>query len=642
MKKMMLFLVLILFLLALGACQEHSTTQLTTSPSSSLESTTTISMTDTHSTTFPSMTMTLTESSKVTVEPLIDRIHILTESIQTDQLLELALYEPSGNEKIATDFNPYDYDQIRLEMIFSAPSGKTLRQNAFWFWEYRDHILIGETYDEEGYLTSGQEMVRGLDEGISHYLVRIRPDEVGKWDYTLEVRIEENLIQTKTGSFQVTEYTETSRGFIQVDSANNRQFVFSRGTSYLPVGANFGWWASSLGTYDYYNWFKHLESSGGNYARIWMSHRAFSIHRYSYSNFDSTQNIAIRLDTLFRLAEENGVYLMLTLINHGQFSAVTNPNWGINPYNKANGGMLDLPIQFFYNSDAKRWYRNELRYLIARYSHSEHLFAWELFNEVDWVDGYNSGIVTRWHSDMATWIKENDPYQHLVTTSYKFTYGCDAYLLKSIDFGAVHSYEYYDTNFIQKLATEIDTLSAKYDKPIFFGEIGIDWQNGANTYAKDPTGITLHQGLWAGIMTGAGGAMQWWWDSWIDLHDLWYRFDGIGAYARQMDLAGKTLQDLRKISGVSLSNGLAGLMGVQTETATYGYLYHKLWTYSNPDPGILEDVVIEIPVSNNTYTLTFFDTTTGAFLEARTIIVTNGQIQFQIDSLEKDLAFTIQ
>ena len=59
------------------------------------------------------------------------------------------------------------------------------------------------------------------------------------------------------------------------------------------------------------------------------------------------------LDQVFKLAEQRGVYIMLTLLNHGAFSTSVNPEWNDNPYNAANGGPLKEPRLFVRNAQAR-------------------------------------------------------------------------------------------------------------------------------------------------------------------------------------------------------------------------------------------------------------------------------------------------
>ena len=116
---------------------------------------------------------------------------------------------------------------------------------------------------------------------------------------------------------------------------------------------------------------------------------------------------------------------------------------------------------------------------------------------------------------MAKFLKENDYRGRMVTTSYNYEDGL-AYTVTDIDFVNPHNYNYTNKNIVSALPQVLNRLFDKYGKPVLQSEIGINWENGAATAQLDPTGITLRQAAWAGFMGGgAGGAMHWWWDSWV-------------------------------------------------------------------------------------------------------------------------------
>lgn len=95
------------------------------------------------------------------------------------------------------------------------------------------------------------------------------------------------------------------------------------------------------------------------------------------------------MDKVLELAEQKGIYIMLTFINHGQFSTKVNPQWNENPWNKKNGGILTKPEEFFTNTEAKKQFKKIIRYIIARWGYSTNIMSWELFNEVSWTDNYD-------------------------------------------------------------------------------------------------------------------------------------------------------------------------------------------------------------------------------------------------------------
>ena len=168
----------------------------------------------------------------------------------------------------------------------------------------------------------------------------------------------------------------------------------------------------------------------------------------------------------------------------------------------------------------------------------------------------------------------------------------------------------------------LDKLYKQYNKPILHAEIGIDWQNGYNNYKLDPTGVHLRQDSWAGMMGGgAGGAMNWWWDSYVHPYDLYYQFKGAGSYAKLLDLTGSDYTQLRTLEGVSKSSGV-GLLGYRFDNRIYGYVYDTAWKYNN-QTGELSNITVAIPFTNGTYTLTFYNALTGEVISETTIPVSN-------------------
>ena len=47
------------------------------------------------------------------------------------------------------------------------------------------------------------------------------------------------------------------------------------------------------------------------------------------------------VESVLRLAEENDIYLIIVLNNHGKFGMTYDTEWARNPYNKELGGFLD-------------------------------------------------------------------------------------------------------------------------------------------------------------------------------------------------------------------------------------------------------------------------------------------------------------
>lgn len=126
---------------------------------------------------------------------------------------------------------------------------------------------------------------------------------------------------------------------------------------------------------------------------------------------------------------------------------------------------------------------------------------------------------------MAAYIKSIDVYHHPVSTSFCCHDVTQVYSLPVVDFAMTHTYGSYDTsdtaNNVQHF---VRTQSAEYTKPVYVAECGTAGVYGP-TASADPTGISLHNMLWAPVATrGAGTAMSWWWDSWIAPANLYDSF----------------------------------------------------------------------------------------------------------------------
>ncbi len=571
-------------------------------------------------------------------------INLITESPTVHNKVELSLVERELGY-IKANYNPFDYSRLKVYAVFTSPS-RDQDIVAIGFW-YRDYVIVLDTNlatsgVKEGE-PNGMELVNFV--GDYEYRLRFQPSVAGVWTYKVYVEYDGgDITEELSGEVEVKDSLEEYKGLIKVDKSNNRTFMYENGETFMPIGENMGWWAdNSRKTYDYYVWFSNANKNNMNIARIWMAPWGFCLH-WGKNMYDLSDrlNYAARLDRVIEYADEFDMYIMLTLLNHGQFSTGADPTWNQNPYNKANDGILSSPEAFFTSKEAKDNYKNELLYIIGRYGYSDNIMCWELFNEVDWTDNasLNALNIKNWHKEMGEFIKNNDSYHHMVSTSYKTEQGT-SFNLDVIDFACPHSYGYAGKNICDTLPNVLDKLYRQYNKPILHAEIGIDWQNGYNNYKLDPKGINLRQNSWAGMMGGgAGGAMNWWWDSYVHPYNLYYQFAGAGSFAKLMDLTGSDYTQLRTLSGVEKTSGV-GLLGYRFNNRIYGYLYDVNWSYFN-ETGELTNVSLKIPFTNGTYTLTFYNATTGIAFSEVELKVTSGVASFNVPKFTSDVAFIIK
>ncbi|MCB0534317.1 MAG: DUF5060 domain-containing protein [Lewinellaceae bacterium] len=417
----------------------------------------------------------------------------------------------------ATWSNPYDYDEIRVSALFTAPSGQTQQVDGFFMQEYNLNTQTG-----------------GLSPiGTGSFFVRFSPDQTGTWKYTLSCTNPSGTGTFPEQSFTVT--APTSHGFIHNTQTNYLQF--DDGNQFIPVGENIGW-QNGNPYLDYKKWADKLANNGGNFFRLWQCSWGLGIEWRNGDNGYSglrryKQSNAFYLDWLFDYCAQRGLYVMLCLHHHGQVSSQVNPNWGESPYNTANGGPCANTWDFFTHPAAQNHTKNRLRYVLARWGYARSIMAWELFNEVDWTDEFaqRKDAVAAWHSEMSAFLKNNDPYQHLVTTSFaQDFYDPQTWQQPYIDLTQTHYY-INTSNMERVLANGLRKYLNDFDKPTLTGEFGLN-TSGTNLSVADPDGIHLHNSLWASLFGGGAGAgLSWWWDNYIEPKNLYYHFAPVSAVA---------------------------------------------------------------------------------------------------------------
>lgn len=292
------------------------------------------------------------------------------------------------------------------------------------------------------------------------------------------------------------------RPFVRI-ADSKRTFYTADGKPYWPVGHNLGWQNANFVPL-LNDQLAQMAANGCNWARIWACHwdgkNPYWIEGKKLDDPRSMHpEVLDRWEGIVRAADKSKVKFQWVLFHHGPYSSRTDSNWGINPWNAANGGFLAKPEDFFTSTEAIRRSKNWLRYTVARWGHEPSIMAWELFNEVEWVDAVANGqpqIVGKWHDDMAKYLRSIDPYGRLVTTSS----GMHLPIWKEMDYYQPHGYP-------PDVRALVTATAPTKDKPLFFGEVGIGGSGGPNE------SWVVRDAVWSGLMAGhAGAAQYWYWD----------------------------------------------------------------------------------------------------------------------------------
>jgi hypothetical protein len=419
--------------------------------------------------------------------------------------------------------NPFDPADVALDAEIHAPSGAIYSLPGFFTKEFGS--LNYHAAEQVG------------SPGLTGWRLRICPTEAGP--YTVHVTFKD-----ETGSaskdFSFVSVKSQGHGFVGVSKEDRRYFAFGDGSSYFPIGANVAW-VDPGGAGDYDTWLPKYQAQGCNYMRVWLapSFVTFGLEQpgipqkgQGMGQFDLAN--AWKLDRVLDESTERGIYVQLCLDSYNELrDRDAFPFWEHTPQNEDNGGPLRVISDFWTSSAMDRLYKAKLRYLVARYAAYTHVFAWEMWNEVDLVRGYNPDVVRDWHQEMGTELMALDPYDHMITTSFSDSAGQrNTDLIKELDFAQTH---FYGPNLIGGIANQV-TRKTAWGKPNFVAEVGAD--SSGDRAKDDPLGIQVHDPLWISMATGAaGGAIPWWWDSLIDPNNLYPLFGAFSRFCHGIDFA---------------------------------------------------------------------------------------------------------
>jgi uncharacterized protein DUF5060 len=419
--------------------------------------------------------------------------------------------------------NPFDPEEIAVDLEARPPSGKTIHLPGYFHREY------------ERKLDKNHEVLTPIGEG--GWRIRFAPVEPGRHDLEVTVAVKGLIAGKAAGTLEAV--PGKRRGFARLEAEGKRYFAFDDGTP-LFLNGLCACWHDGRGTYDYDDWLPAYQKAGINYIRLWMCPWAFGIECDKDSLVRYRLDRAWTLDRVLAEADRLGILVMLCFDYHGMFEVKkdfwgSNDNWVKNPYNQANGGPCAEQNDFFTSEPARKTYLKRLRYLVGRYGAFSNVLAWEFFNEIDNVYKYlKHPDVVAWHVDMARRLRSIDPYRHLITSSLTGqSERKELWLLPEMDFAQYHSYN--EEHPVRMMARRAASFHEKYGKPFFVSEYGTDFRGWKPE--TDPHLRALHQAIWSGAFAGsAGTGMTWWWQ---DIHkaSLYQHWSALAGFLKGTAIA---------------------------------------------------------------------------------------------------------
>jgi PKD domain len=485
--------------------------------------------------------------------------------------------------------NVYDPDVVTINATVTDPAGSTRVVPCFYFQEASYAPDQWTRNDNSGY-----------------WMLRFTPTKPGQHHVQLNLTDSEGSLSSAMYFFSVQD--SPARGFIRVDANNKQYFRHETGEPYYPLGINAAWGSTST----YTSIVNNLGAGNANLVRYWQV--PFDRQGLEWKNGSGfykglgiySQEAAAEQDSMIALCEANNIYLQLTIFQHGMFSENVNSNWSDNPYKASNGGSLTAAEQYFYNAAAKAQTKKLLRYIVARWGYATHLFAWELFNEVNFTGVHPNqsaqwypGVKT-WHDEMGQYIKSLDPFDHPVTTSTDESQLVDFDLLTGLD---NVQYHLYNTSLLSAQEEKDKAiLSAMTRVGLVNGEYGLDV-----TTADVPFDVQ-RVSIWTGIMSQVPHVM-WKWDNYV-YADWANLFTYPAQFLEEKDFVSEGPLSHLDITA-SYAIEVLEAVGFKSDENLYGVVYDKIHR-----SGIKGATVDLSAATAGNYTVTFMDILTGAETEA--------------------------
>ena len=532
--------------------------------------------------------------------------------------------EPETHQKIEAIFqsrnqygNAFDPDQVKINAMITYPDGDSAFIPCFFY--------VPVSYVEENWVPDPDHqswMLRFMSEQAgTHAIKLIITDMDGTWS---------------SDPYRVEVTSGNSRGVVREDPVNRQYFRHSTGEPFYPMGINIAW--NSIENYTQI--LNNLSAGGANTFRYWHTPFAWQSLEWSeeyYYNYEGlgiyNQEAAAMSDSIVELSESLDMYMQLTIFQHGPFSENVDAMWDTNPYNSANGGYIDRAEEFFYNDSCILQTKKLLRYMVARWSYSKNLFAWEFFNEVQFTGLHNSqselwfpGVIS-WHGEMSRYMESIDPYNHLFTTSAATGQLAALDTIETLDNLQYHLYAEESTLLNSQTGLDYRFRDELTHASVINGEYGT--RNAADT----PFDMQRNA-IWNGIMTRVPRYM-WIWEHYLD--PSWAGLFSMPAqYLEDEDLAmEKKLED--HAPHVLHPDKQLRSLGLSGDSIFYGYIY---------DPGNGMNItgttltIDNLPIAN--YSISYYLPVSGEVIENDSIALIEGTHILDLPIFSKGIAFKVK
>lgn len=538
----------------------------------------------------------------------LSKLTFVTQQAKTNQKIE-AIFQVNAN--YTSVYNP---DEVAIDATITCPDGKSFSIPAFYY--------VKERMENTSWVT---------DESYQAWMIRFISEQTGTHHVQLTLTDAEGTISS--ANFELEVSAGNAKGIIRNDAENNQYYRHYTGEPFYPLGINIGW--NSIANYT--TTINNLTEGKANIFRYWHTPFAQQALEWKKNGFYDglgiySQKAAAMSDSLINLCEANDFYMQLAIFQHGMFSENVDAMWEDSPYNTVNGGYVDRAEEYFYNDDCKAQTKKLLRYIVARWGYSTHLFAWEFFNEVQFTGIHNSQTsawypgVLSWHKEMSDYVASIDPFNHIQTTSAAHDQLYDMDTVPELDVVQYHLYS-------SRLLDEQIELDFRFRKDLQHTSI-INGEYGTNVEAETPFDMQRHA-VWNGIMTQVPRYM-WIWEHYLEL--TWTGLFTMPAqYLADEDLAHEPNLDTYNYE-VNHTEKVFHILGMASDNKNYyGYLYDPN-NGNNISGAQLE--LKKIPYGN--YTISYYLPVSGTIQQTDSVALIKLTNRLDLPEFSKGMAFKIK
>lgn len=481
--------------------------------------------------------------------------------------------------------NPFDPEEADIFGIFISPSQDTMKINAFWDGEW--------------------------------WRLRFAGAETGTWHYLITVSDRDAQVE-RGGSFQVVSSNEN--GWIHPSSVDPHYLAHHDGSPFFGVGMAVPWLVYDSRYYQQPGLFGRLEDHGVNLINWLFTSWDIQLLRNSYQSYSMSD--ANKFDLLLTDAENHGIKLLLGIWIHDLLRDDPHPwngfyDWSSNPFNQ-----LTDATGFFSDSLSWEYQKKYYRYIIARWGYSTSIAMWHTVAEINGTNAIYDELAMEndpngWHNRINRFFIENDPFGHPTTVSgsggFDFSDGWEVTGVPQ-----AHEYPYPPDRIVEntdRIAYWADHLHRSYPKPALVGEFG------KSVYEEGISEHFLHNGIWAGVMSGACATPLHWWGGQISqqpenfstfnetmMRSLHY----LGGFLTGIDMASEGFSPLygappdERPSLKNMPEGAA--YALRGDSITLCWVHH-VNEYSTQ---LFQGVEVTIPgLRNGQYTFRFYDPWAG-------------------------------